>query len=255
MKFITATLGALVLAAASFVGTAQAQQGYYSAPGFSQGGPIYLGYTGNLGYSPNYYYGQPQYVVRRTMKPIWALGAPVTLGNPAGNAEVSFYSAMSVSTEHSIPLAGTFEFGPSLGLGARIAWNDPYSNLRVSSSMTATKWEIEDVWDGINDAPYLAGRSSQTMADYTQISTDIGLGIVEGNSWLSAIVGINTDSDYSYALPYAGLEFGSQAEIAPGVALDFSLKGLREFSEPSIRGFHTSGRWIATGTVGLRIKF
>lgn len=254
MKFITATLGALVLAAASFVGTAQAQ-GYYSSPAYMQGGAISLGYTGNIGYSPNYYYGQPQYVVRRTMKPIWALGSPVSLGNPAGNTEVTFYSALSVSTEHSIPLAGTFEFGPSLGLGARVAWNDPYSNLRVSGSMTATQWEIEDVWDGIDDAPYLSGSGGGSIADYTQISTDLGLGIQEGNSWLSALVGFNTDEDYSYALPYAGVEFGAQTEIAPGVALDFSLKGIREFSEPSVRGFHTSGRWIATGTLGLRIKF
>ena len=254
MKFITATVGALVFAAASFVGTAQAQ-GYYSSPAYMQGGAISLGYTGNIGYRPNYYYGQPQYTVRRTMKPIWALGSPVSLGNPAGNAEVTFYSALSVSSEHSIPLAGTFEFGPSLGLGARVAWNDPYSNLRVSGSMTATNWEIEDVWDGINDEPYLSPGARRSIADYTQISTDIGLGITEGNTWLSGLVGVNTDEDYSYALPYAGVEFGSQTEIAPGVALDFSLKGIREFSEPSVRGFHTSGRWIATGTLGLRITF
>ncbi len=254
MKLISAILGALAVAAVSFVGTAQAQ-GYYAAPGYSQGGAISLGQTGTIGYRPQYYYGQPQYVVRRTMKPIWALGSPVTLGNPAGNTEVTFYSALSVSTEQSIPLAGTFEFGPSLGLGGRLAWKDPYSNLRVSASMTATNWEIDDVWDGFNDAPYLRNSSRDSLADYTQISTDIGLGIVEGNSWLSGLVGVNTDADYSYALPYAGVEFGTQSEIAPGVALDFSLKGVREFSEPSLRGFHTSGRWIAMGSVGLRIKF
>ena len=72
MKLISATLGALAVAAVSFVGTAQAQ-GYYAAPGYSQGGAISLGQTGTIGYRPQYYYGQPQYVVRRTMKPIWAL--------------------------------------------------------------------------------------------------------------------------------------------------------------------------------------
>ena len=71
MKLISATLGALAVAAVSFVGTAQAQ-GYYAAPGYSQGGAISLGQTGTIGYRPQYYYGQPQYVVRRTMKPIWA---------------------------------------------------------------------------------------------------------------------------------------------------------------------------------------
>jgi hypothetical protein len=66
---------------------------------------------------------------------------------------------------------------------------------------------------------------------------------------------MNTDVDYNYALPYAGVEIGSQAEIAPGVALDFAIKGVREFSEATIRGFRTSGRWIASGSMGLRIKF
>jgi len=253
MKLITATLGALAIAAAAFVGTAQAQ-GYYAAPVYTQGGAISLGQTGQIGYRPQYYYGQPQYVVRRTMKPIWALGSPVTLGNPAGNTELTFYSALSVSTEQSIPLAGTFEFGPSLGLGGRLAWNDPYSNMRVSASMTATRWEIDNIWDDFDDAPYLRSPSGR-VADYTQVATDIGLGVVEGNTWLSGVLGVNTDVDYTYALPYAGVEFGSQTEIAPAVALDFSLKGVREFSEPSLRGFHTSGRWIATGSVGLRITF
>ena len=252
MKFITVTLGALALIAASFVGTAQAQ-GYYTAPVYTQGGAVSLGYTGAVGYRPGYYYNQPRYVVRRTMKPIWALGSPVTLGNPAGNTELSFYSALSVSTEQSIPLAGTFDFGPSLGLGGRLAWNDPYSNMRVSASMTATNWEITDFWDGIYNEPYL--QSSTSIEDFTQIATDIGIGLTEGNSWLSALVGMNTDMNYDYALPYAGVEFGTQTEIAPGVAVDFSIKGMREFSEPTIRGFHTSGRWIATGSFGLRIKF
>ena len=42
MKLISAILGALAVAAVSFVGTAQAQ-GYYAAPGYSQGGAISLG--------------------------------------------------------------------------------------------------------------------------------------------------------------------------------------------------------------------
>lgn len=253
MKIITAALSALALVAASFVGTAQAQ-GYYTSPVFAHGGGVSLGHTGAIGYRPTYYYQQPQYVVRRTMKPIWALGAPVSLGNPRGNTELSFYSAMSISTEQSIPLAGTFDFGPSLGLGARVAWNDPYSNIRVSGSMTATNWEIQDFWDGVNDAPYLTS-STSTAGSFTQIASDIGIGIVERNNWLSAVVGMNTDVDYNYALPYAGVEIGSQAEIAPGVALDFAIKGVREFSEATIRGFRTSGRWIASGSMGLRIKF
>lgn len=253
MKIITAALSALALAAASFVGTAQAQ-GYYTSPAFAHGGGVTLGHTGAIGYRPMFYYQQPQYVVRRTMKPIWALGAPVTLGNPAGNTELSFYTAMSVSTEQSIPLAGTFDFGPSLGLGARLAWNDPYSNLRVSGSMTTTNWDINDYWDGVSDAPYLSS-PSVTSNSFLQIASDIGIGIVERNSWLSAVIGVNTDMNYDYALPYAGVEIGSQAEIAPGVALDFTVKGVREFSEATIRGFRTSGRWIASGSMGLRIKF
>lgn len=252
MKIITAILSALVLTAASLVGSAQAQ-GYYSAPVLAQGGGVSLGHTGVIGYRPAYYYQQPQYVVRRTLKPIWALGSPVSLGNPAGTTELSFYTSLSVSTEQSIPLAGTFDFGPSLGLGARVAWNDPYSNLRISGSMTTTNWDIQDFWDGVS-APYLAS-SPSTSGSFTQIASDIGIGIVERNSWLSAVIGMNTDMDYDYALPYAGVEVGSQAEIAPGVALDFTIKGVREFSEATIRGFRTSGRWIASGSMGLRIKF
>ncbi|RZO30121.1 MAG: hypothetical protein EVA88_03400 [Rhodospirillaceae bacterium] len=256
MKFISAVLSAMAMAVALPVSTAQAQ-GYYSAPIFSAGGAVSLGVIGprphySKSHAPTYYQ-QPQYVVRRTLKPIWALGQPVSLGNPTGNAEISIYSALSVSSEQSIPFAGTFDFGPSLGLGGRLAWNDPFSNIRVSSSMTATRWEIRSFYDGIEPTPYLAG--STYVDDYTSLSTDIGIGFYETNSWVNGVVGVNTDLDYNYALPYAGIEVGSQAEIAPGVALDFSIKGVREFSEASIRGFRTSGRWIATGTLGLRIAF
>ena len=256
MKLISAALSAVAMAIALPVSTAQAQ-GYYSAPVFSHSGAVSLGVMAS---GPHYskshapsYYSQPQYVVRRTLRPIWSLGQPVSLGNPMGNAEIAFYSALSVSSEQSIPFAGTFDFGPSLGLGGRVAWNDPFSNIRLSASTTATKWEVQDFYDGIEPTPYLA--SSATVADYTSLSTDIGIGFYEADTWVNGVIGMNTDLDYNYALPYAGIEVGTQTEIAPGVALDFAVKGVREFSEATIRGFRTSGRWIATGTLGLRIAF
>ena len=147
-------------------------------------------------------------------------------------------------------LRGT-DFGPSLGCG-RVAWNDPFSNIRVSASSTATKWEVQDFYDGIEPTPYLA--SSATVADYTSLSTDIGIGFYEADTWVNGVIGMNTDLDYNYALPYAGIEVGTQTEIAPGVALDFAVKGVREFSEATIRGFDL-GPLDRPGTLGLRIAF
>ena len=93
------------------------------------------------------------------------------------------------------------------------------------------------------------------MTDFLAI-TDIGIGFYEADTWVNGVIGMNTDLDYNYALPYAGIEVGTQTERLHRVLpLDFAVKGVREFSEATIRGFRTSGRWIATGTLGLRIAF
>ena len=74
MKLISAALSAVAMAIALPVSTAQAQ-GYYSAPVFSHSGAVSLGVMGSGPYyskshAPTYY-SQPQYVVRRTLRPIW----------------------------------------------------------------------------------------------------------------------------------------------------------------------------------------
>ena len=108
MKFISAVLSAMAMAVALPVSTAQAQ-GYYSAPIFSAGGAVSLGVIGprphySKSHAPTYYQ-QPQYVVRRTLKPIWALGQPVSLGNPTGNAEISIYRRCKFKLDDLVPLA------------------------------------------------------------------------------------------------------------------------------------------------------